>query len=194
MSQAGLIAGLTSRWEKLLCRSTFVSRIYSRPYQQVVRREIQIASISTTDVVLNVGCGAVPFSAMYTALFSGARVWAVERQPDAARLAEKCINSWGLQKQVDVITADAACSIPQGFTAALVALQAEPKEAIFRRLCEAAGPGARLVFREPSTQFAGQYDSLADLYQADGFTRQDMVTFDRSLLYRLPAHANQRSR
>jgi hypothetical protein len=47
------------------CR-TLVS-LYANYYHQVIDNEIKLASVTANDRVLNIGCGAIPFTAILTA-------------------------------------------------------------------------------------------------------------------------------
>lgn len=178
----GLIQPLISTWEKCISSLPFAAHLYSRPYRQVVAREIELAEISASDKVLNIGCGAVPFTAAHIALLTGAKVWALDRDPQAIKGAKACLLNARLHEKVKVLEGDGAKALPAGFDVAIVALQAEPKKEILNNLISAMRPGARLIFRQPSPRFADHYDSLPAAIVPDGMVRHEMQTFDQSVL------------
>ena len=177
------IATAAAKLEKLAHRSAFFSELYARPYRSVVQGEVDLAGIRSDDCVLNVGCGAIPFTAIHVARLTDASVLAMDRDPSAVMAARQCLERLGLDKMISLIIGDAGREVPPGFTVALVALQAEPKAEIFEQLTRRCGGGARFVFRMPSDRFVGQYDSLKGTPRPDAFTRQNMQTFDRSELF-----------
>ena len=178
-----VIQPLIAYWEKLSSRIPFLARLYSYYYRQVVQNEIELAGINENDVVLNIGCGAVPFTAIYVAKKTKAKVIAVDKDRKAAERARICFEQMDLSDQVRVIECDGSKCIPAEFTVAVVALQAEPKALLLENLLKAATPGGRLVFRKPSKNFENHYDHLPKSYSSAGVVRQNMKTFDSSVLY-----------
>ncbi|MCD5415456.1 MAG: methyltransferase domain-containing protein [Clostridiales bacterium] len=178
-----LIQLLARRGEKLLSKIPFGANLYTQYYQQVVQKEITLAQITNNDVILNIGCGAVPFTAIYLALLTKAKVWAVDKDRKAIEQARCYCNKIGLREQIKFIIADGSKGIPLNFTVAIVALQAEPKELLLDNLLKATTQGGRLVFRKPSKKFKDHYDHLPKDYPFTGMVKQNMKTFDSSVLY-----------
>lgn len=169
--------------EKRISFIPFLAGLYSYPYRKVVEKEIELACIKAADKVLNVGCGAVPFTAIFLASLTGAQVWAIDRDREAVRKARQCLERMGLLGAVRVLEGDGGAVVPVDFDAAVVALQAEPKENILRNLISTALPGGRIVLRLPSPRFKGHYDSIPNYPRPAAKVRQGMHTFDRSVLF-----------
>lgn len=178
----GLIQPLISTWEKCISSIPFITELYSRPYKSIVEKEVNLAGIEASDKVLVIGCGAVPFTAIYLHLFTEAKVWAQDCDLKALKGARACLKKTGLNHMIKVFKGNAAETLPQRFDVAVVALQAEPKEKILQNLLQAVSPGGRLVFRQPSQKFSNQYDSLPQHIDTAGEVWYDMQTFDRSVL------------
>ncbi|WP_161635991.1 nicotianamine synthase family protein [Desulfonatronovibrio hydrogenovorans] len=170
-------------WEKLSSASRVLTWVYSKPYKQVLENEIRLGRLCSTDVVLNIGCGAVPFTALYLATLTGARVYAVDIDPRAVALARKCVHNAGLGHRISVIRKNGTEPFDRPFSAAIVALQAEPKNRIMQVMKKTACSGARLIFRLPSPAYRDHYDNLLTDQTAAGVASQPMRTFDRSVLY-----------
>ncbi|MDF0589767.1 methyltransferase domain-containing protein [Candidatus Methanocrinis natronophilus] len=187
MTFHSIFARFTAAFEKIASRSTVLSEMYAFPYREVVAREISLANIRSGERVLNVGCGAVPFTAIHIARLTQARVLALDRDPDVVRSARACIRRMNLEDRIEVELGDASENVPEDFDAAIVALQAEPKYEIFKKLQERCGSRTPLIFRAPSPSFKDRYDSLPDTLLHDAAIRQSMATFDRSLLYQAAA-------
>ncbi len=178
-----IIQPIVGQWEKLICSSKWLAQSYARKYASVVEREIHLASITEKDVVLNIGCGALPFTAIHTCQMTGAQVIAVDHDQSAVARARRFLTKLGLADKVTVVLSDAATDpIRQEFTVAIVALQAEPKKAITENLIGAAKPGARLVFRRPNKGWAKHYDQLPGQMKVAHTIPQDKRTFDASIL------------
>ena len=178
-----LIKPSVARMEKSISRIPFLVNLYSRPYRQVIKNEIELAQITAADMVLNIGCGAVPFTAIQIVSLTGAKVWAMDKDLIAVKQARFCLEQAGLSEQIEVIEGNGAVHIPRGFDVAVVALQAEPKAQILDKLLAGATAGGRLVFRKANTRFKQCYDHLPSNIKPVAEVGQHMQTFDSSVLY-----------
>lgn len=174
-------------WEKVSSSSNVLTWLYSRPYRGIIENEISLARINQDDTILNIGCGAVPFTALFLATLTGARVLAVDIDPRAAGLAEKCVKNSRLAHRIQVFQGDGSKPLDASFTASLVALQAAPKNMILDALKQSAPPGARFIFRLPSPPYRDHYDKLSSDLAPRAVSAQPMRTFDRSVLYVNPS-------
>ncbi len=178
-----IIQSCIALWEKKISPLPFLVHLYSRPYRLVVEREIELAGITSGDTVFNIGCGAVPFTAIFLAKLVKARVFALDCDGKAVLKARRCVQKAGLEDHITVLRGDGACDAPVDFEVALVALQARPKGEILQNLLSAAPPRGRLVFRQASPRFAEHYDTLPVGKQPAAAVSHDMKTFDRSVLF-----------
>ncbi len=177
------VQSLIRHGEKILSKIPYCAHLYVRSYRQVVQNEIALAQIRSDDTVLNIGCGAVPFTAIYLALLTKAKVWAVDKDKKAIELARIYCKKVGLDGQIKFIETDGSKWIPVDFTVAVVALQAEPKQLLLDNLLKTATQGGRLVFRKPSKKFENHYDHLPERFPFAKTVKQNMKTFDSSVLY-----------
>jgi trans-aconitate methyltransferase len=178
-----IIPMLVAFLEKKVAGNRTLMSFYANYYHQVIDNEIKLASITAKDRVLNIGCGAIPFTALLTARKTGARVWAIDCDKTAVKVAQRCVVAQQLEHLVTVMHLDGTENIPIDFDVAIVALQAKPKKAILDNLLKSGSAQARLVFRRPRSDMAHQYDLLPARPLFSDFIGQDKATFDGSVLY-----------
>jgi len=178
-----VVAPVVAMMEKVIASNRALVSLYSGIYHEVVRNEIKLAGITSTDRVLNIGCGGIPFTALLIAKFTGARVWAIDSDRNAVNVARKCIAAQNMDGLISVLTLDGRDLFPYEFDVALVALQAEPKKEILDNLIAQGGSNARLIFRCPRCGVAHQYDSLPSQPLFSARIEQKQATFDYSVLY-----------
>lgn len=181
-----LIKPIVASLEKKVANAPLIPYLYCLPYQQVVRREISLADITADDVVLNIGCGSVPFTAIFLAKLSGARVYAVDNDEEAVKKANIYLKKVGLEKQVTAIYQEGSHKLPMSFTAAVVALQAEPKKDILINLINNSQRGTRFVFREARKFVQNQYEDLPQGYQPLAKAQHKNQTFSSVLFVNQP--------
>jgi len=170
--------------EKALTRLRPLASLYSRPYMGVVEREVKLADIGGSDVIVNIGCGAIPFTAIYLARLTGAEIIALDKDKKATECARRYIKDRGLDDIIRVVWGEGAQSVEcLRATAWMVALQAVPKNAILNHFFERAPQGARIMFREPRSAFASRYDQLTVSTRPQSVTNHNMIAFNRSVLF-----------
>ena len=180
----GIIPSMVALMEKRAAANPIWVSLYSQRYHKVIDKEIKLARINSGSHVLNIGCGGIPYTAIMIARYTGAKVWAIDRDEKAIKAARRCIASLQMENQVEVAECDGTGFFPFEFDVAIVALQSEPKEKILSNLMERGAPGARLVFRRPRPEVATQYDILPENPLPLRQTSQNKATFDSSVLYK----------
>ena len=172
-----------SLMEKACSIFPFFIRIYCRLYQEVVKKEALLANINKKDVVLHIGCGAIPFTAIIIADLFHAKVIAADKDIKAVHMAKRCVEKIGFSNLIDVIACDCSQWVPDKFDISIIALQAEPKEKIMDTIKDLGLKDIRIILRAASKSFKNHYDPLPTSYLYTAQIKQNMRTFDRSVLY-----------
>ncbi len=158
----GLIRRVIARLEKIAANSRALSALYMMPYNKVLDRELALTTVGEDDVVLNIGCGAIPFTAILLAQKTDAFVYAIDRDRHAVRAAKRVVRKHKLEDRIEVVLHDAANPFPHAFTLAFLSLQAQPKAKIVKTLQESMQP-FRLLARVPAGRYQRFYDTFPDL-------------------------------
>ena len=177
------IKPLVGALERRFAHHLWFFRLYAAPYRRLVKRELRLAGVKRNETLLSIGCGALPFSAVLAHSFTGARVIAVDVDRAAAERARLLVERMGLSGSIRIVIADASTGRLPPADVALVALQAAPKDEIWRNLQRSLRPGTgRAVFRLPRPGLESEYGSFTGLRAVVGRVHHAMPTFDRSVL------------
>lgn len=175
------IQPVVASWEKKIAKSTLLSKIYASPYERVAKKEIRLAGITAEDIVLNIGCGALPFTALHIAKISGAKVIAIDRDEEAAEKAKLFLKKMGVSSRIAIMEKEGSDRMELDYSAVVIALQAEPKATILENLFSECPSGTRFIIREAKKSFRNQYDCLPKNLKPAGAAEHKIQTF-RSLL------------
>ena len=173
------IQRMTCALEKRLYKYPSLFKLYSFPYSGVVQREIELGGITSDDVVLNVGCGPLPFTAVHIAEMSGAKVFAVDNDKRAVKLATELVKKLGLSNLIEVLECDGKEHIPVDFNKAVMALHVEPKMEVLKNLLTRSD----VVMRSPRGSLKESYGLHSMHFTPSASTKHLMPTFDRSYLF-----------
>ncbi|AXR76814.1 class I SAM-dependent methyltransferase [Natrarchaeobaculum sulfurireducens] len=162
--------------------------LYTRCYRGVVGREIELAGVDRRDTVLNVGCGAMPFTAVLVAKLADADVYALDNDDSVPERARRNVAYANVADRVQIVTGDgrAADDAPlphETVTTAFVAVQATPKAEIVDHLRALEDGPDRIVVRHPRGAVADEYGALPPAYEPVDAVSHPMPTFGKSLLF-----------
>ncbi len=175
-----MIKRIIARLEKMCSRSRLFSRIYASFYKRIVKREIVVANITEKDIVLHIGCGAIPYTSLHIARFTGAKVIAIDSDVKAVRSAQRVVRRRKLTSQIQVFHWDGVSPFKREFTLAFLSLQAEPKTDIIKALRQRMDP-LRVVARLAAKRFERFYDTLPEDIEIKRSVSHPAKAFDRSV-------------
>ncbi len=181
-SSASFIKSAVAKLEKLSVRNSFLIKLYSAQYESVLNREIKLAEMTAKDVILNVGCGAIPFTAIHCALKTGAKIIAIDKDPEVIDKANRTVSDLHLDGLIKIIHSDGKNISYFDYNKVIVALQVTPKQEVFDNLITIALMNTKFLFRQPRKIFRRHYDLLAE-DKSIGFVRHNMPTFSKTLLF-----------
>ncbi|SDZ16797.1 class I SAM-dependent methyltransferase [Tindallia californiensis] len=168
--------------------------LYHYLYKPVVEKEVELAGITKEDTVLNIGCGAIPFTALHIVQMTGAKVIALDKDPEAVRMAQHYLKKYGLDKNIEIRVGNGSPEKLPSFTVALIALHIKDKEQMLKNLKNVGSDGGRIVFRQPVEAYREEYGGLCHLDEVHGKVFQNMKTFKQSYLFVLSSKGSSQRR
>ena len=162
------IVGLTQKFEYLAAKSKLAYWIASHYYRNVIRREIDLANITSNDHILCIGGGICPFSAILFHQITGAEVTVIDNCEDCIQEAQQLIARLGLSEHVHAVWQDGGnieFSLSD-FSVVHFALQVFPMECIVSKVKKQILPGTKLLVRRPKKCLNSMYSQLTWPLQA----------------------------
>ncbi|ADQ15460.1 class I SAM-dependent methyltransferase [Halanaerobium hydrogeniformans] len=182
-----LIRKIIQKIEKKAQANNLLFKIYARPYKKTVAKEIKLGDINSEDIVLNIGCGALPFTAYYINKLSAAKVIAVDYDRNAILQAQKLMKKLKISKeQIEFLHLSADKALENcNYSKVLAALQTVGKNEIYKKIRLAKDKKIKkFLIREPRKKFYKAYDKL-ELPSEAIFSKvkQNFLTFDKTLCF-----------
>lgn len=140
---------LTRRVEEWLARRPLWWQAQRLYYRWLVAGEIARVGIGADDLVLCIGGGPSPFTAMEIVRRTGARVVVIDCDRQAVKAARRLVADRGLAERIEVRLADGRFLSAAGFQVVHIARQAAPQKEILANLQATAAPDTRILRRRP---------------------------------------------
>lgn len=133
--------------ESVLTRVTPFADLYTGYYQNMIKDESSMAGISCSTSVLHIGCGPIPNTAVTLARLTGAKVTAVDNNPDAVKKAIDYVKQVNMQKLVHIKTGDGMAFPVQNFGVIILSLGVEPIGKVLRHISLSSDPNTNIIYR-----------------------------------------------
>ena len=181
-----LITRITKTIENTIASFPFLINIYSIYYKRIVEKEIKLGQIKKKDRVLCIGGGPLPCTALEIAKKTGANVHIIDNDPQAVHKANCVIKELGLAQQVCVQQCDGRDIDVDKFSVIHIALQAEPRDVIFKNIWHKASCGSRILIRYPLECLESFYSAFPENVTRDHILNkieQNNSTMKATLLF-----------
>jgi hypothetical protein len=133
--------------ESILTRITQFADLYTGYYQHMIKDESSMVGISSSTSVLHIGCGAIPNTAVTLARLTGAKVTAVDNDPDAVKKAICYVKKLQIQKLVHVKAGDGITYPVQNFEVIILSLGVEPIGKVLRHIASSSDQNVKIIYR-----------------------------------------------
>lgn len=154
-----------TKWmEKRISSSNFLIRLYEKYYKKIVRNEIKLAEVKSSDKILCIGGGSIPCTALQMVNLTGAKVDVIDVDNRAVYNARNVVDKMGLNNKIYIINARGEETDISSYDVIHVALQVTPKEEVVEHIWSKARKGTRILVRMPKKNLRCFYSNISDKY------------------------------
>ncbi|QZA87750.1 methyltransferase [Salinarchaeum sp. IM2453] len=177
-----------AKLEKSCTELPAVFSVYMHSYRPVVSQEVSLGALDEADNILNVGCGAMPFTAGLLAKYTDATIHAIDKDSAVLTEAQQNLNRVGVGDNVKLYEGDGTKVVGDGSIVsevcdvAVLALQARPKDQIVSAYQSTSDAPSKVIVRQPRSIFEETYDSISTTEATVDSVTHLMPTFDQSLM------------
>jgi precorrin-6B methylase 2 len=80
----------------------FFTELYIKFHECSVIKEIELANISRSDKILQIGCGAIPYTSVVIARETNAKVIGIDNKQSIVNVASRCIKRYNLSNIIKI--------------------------------------------------------------------------------------------
>jgi len=170
--------------ESFFTKTNVLGLLYTRFYENLVTKEVEEVNTNSNDFVLQIGCGAVPYTAEVIARKTGAKVIAIDNDPKMVKRATAYVARQGIPSNIQIKYGDGMNYPLRDFDIIIISLGVRPIAPILKRILSEANDGTRIVFREPQGFIGRSYSNMNDtvlISNAGETIKQGKLTFRKSI-------------
>ncbi|OON99549.1 MAG: hypothetical protein ATN35_12060 [Epulopiscium sp. Nele67-Bin004] len=167
-----------------MAKNNAMQNIMLAYYRPIVQKEVRLSGAKPSHIVLCVGGGHFPATAILFHQLSGAKVVVVDNDKKAIVSARQVVKSLGLEGKVIVKYVDGGDVSGEKFNIVHIAMQISPKEQVFNHMYSTIKAKSRVVVRVPKACLEKGYQPFENVDVCDGFVIQPSYSnIERTLLY-----------
>lgn len=87
-------------FEKIAIKFNFISLNYMNLYEEIVRKEIEMAKIKSSDSIIVIGCGALPSTSILISLKTKAKIVALDKDKKAINQAKIFLSNINMNEKI----------------------------------------------------------------------------------------------
>ncbi len=147
-AQTSPFFSLSQLFERLAVRFAAVARAYFNIfYKSMLEKEIALIGLKPGALILHIGGGAYPFTALYLARH-GYRVDACDCNSAAVEISKNLVKKSGFEDLIAIVHENGCRVDCSGYDAVWVSLNICPKERVLEQSWESLEQGGLLVYRK----------------------------------------------
>ena len=157
IAMSKFIYKVTKNIECLAAKNISIYRAVSLYYRNLVKDEVALANIRSTDKILCIGGGPCPISGILLHEYTKAYVTIIDNDESCIQMSRKLIKNLGYEDVIDVFYGDGNDVSTKDYTVIHVAAQVSPMEQTFCRLRRGCSLGAKVLIRLPKKTLSNFY-------------------------------------
>lgn len=154
------IVNITQKIEYIVEKLPWTYGFFESYYEKVVENEIKLADIKPSDEILCIGGGPCPCTAIELHRKTGAKVCVIDNDEDVIDVATKNIKNLNLSEFITVKYQEGSKMNVNDFSVVHIALQVNPKNAVFQRIVNNSRPGTKVLVRISNKKFSKLYSLM----------------------------------
>ena len=121
---------------------------YQHTIQDEYQKEHQAIQLKKTDVILHIGCGVYPYSAIQLSTKPHKKIVAIDNNKYIIHYAKSSIQEQDLNKTIDIELGDGASYNLQPFSVFVISSCVNLSGKVLEHIITSANPGTRIIIRE----------------------------------------------
>jgi len=138
----------------------FFAKIYIKFHNSSVKKEIEMSNLSSSDMILHIGCGAIPYTSIVLSREINSKVVGIDCNPHVVYIANDYLKRYNLSNMVKIETGDGKTYDVSGFDSIILSYGVDDQDLVLKHVIDSMKNGARLILRRSTTERNSYIDSI----------------------------------
>jgi len=138
----------------------FFSKLYIKFHESSVKKEIEMSNLSSSDRILHIGCGAIPYTSLVLSREINSKIVGIDCNPHVVDIANDYLKRYNLSNMIKIEMGDGKTYDVSGFDSIILSYGVDGQDLVLRHVIDSMKNGARLILRRSTTERNSYIDSI----------------------------------
>ncbi|MHA1193000.1 MAG: class I SAM-dependent methyltransferase [Promethearchaeota archaeon] len=138
----------------------FLAKLYIKFHAPSVKKEIKMLNLSSSDRILHIGCGAIPYTSIGISREIDAEIVGIDCNPRVVDIATDYLKRYNLSNMVKIEIGDGKTYSISGFDVIILSYGIDGQDLVLRHAIDSMKKGARIILRRFTTERDNYIDSI----------------------------------
>ena len=168
------------RYEILSTRISFFASMYIKFHESSVKKEIKMADLSSSDKIIHIGCGAIPYTSIILSEETNAKIVGIDYQKKVVDHAKKFVKKLGLENKITIKKQPGESMDISKFNVVFLSYGIEKPNMVFNAVKSKAKPNTKIIFRRSVT---GENEYLNEVINEKSVTKLRSLLTQESIFF-----------
>jgi len=138
----------------------FFAKLYIKFHKSSVKKEIEMSSLSSSDKILHIGCGAIPYTSILLSREVNSKIVGIDCSPNVVDIANDYLKRYNHSNMVKIEMGDGKTYDVSSFDIIILSYGLEGKQLVLKHVIDSMKSGSRLILRRSITDSNSYIDSI----------------------------------
>jgi len=138
----------------------FFAKLYIKFHKSSVKKEIEMSNLLSSDRILHIGCGAIPYTSIVLSREVNSKVVGIDCDPRVVNIATDYLKRYNFSNMVKIEIGDGKTYNVSDFDVVILSYGIDSQDSVLRHAIDSMKEGARIILRRPSTEKNEYIDSI----------------------------------
>ena len=125
---------------------------YIKFHEFSVIKEIEMSNLSSSDRILHIGCGAIPYTSIVLSREINSNIVGIDCNPHVVDIANDYLKRYNLSDMIKIEMGDGKTYDVSGFDSIILSYGVDGQDLVLKHVIDSMKNGARLILRRSTTE------------------------------------------
>jgi len=146
----------------------FFAKLYIKFHKFSVKKEIEMSNLSSSDRILHIGCGAIPYTSIILSREINSKIVGIDCNPHVVDIANVFLKRYNLSDMIKIEMGDGKTYNVSGFDSIILSYGVDRQDLVLKHVIDSMKNGARLILRRYTKERNNYIDTIVKEFSVDG--------------------------
>jgi len=136
------------------------AKLYIKFHESSVKKEIDMSNLSSSDKILHIGCGAIPYTSIILSREVNPKIVGIDCNPHVVNIANDYLKKYNLSDMIKIEIGDGKTYDVSVFDIIILSYGVDGHDLVLNHVIDSMKNDARIILRKSTTERNNYVDSI----------------------------------